>query len=305
MNETDKKVLALGNFDGVHLGHKAVALSAVSHAKEMGITAAALTFEPHPRHIFSTSTEPFRLTSEADKKLLLREIGINEIITINFTKDIAAMPAKLFAEKMLAEELNAAHIVAGADFGFGQKRGGNMSSLREWLEPRGIDLTEIPLLMDEQGKPVSSSRIREALKKGNMDAASRLLGRNWSISGKVIHGQKRGKELGFPTANIDMGDYLRPKLGVYTIKAQKRGEKREFAGVANIGIRPTLNGHEELLEFHLFDFQGDIYEQDWNIELCHFIRPELTFPDLESLKNQIGKDVEHAKLLLSNPKTEI
>lgn len=295
-------VLALGNFDGVHRGHQAVIKAAISYAVKNNLTASALTFEPHPRYLLSSPSAPFRLTSEKAKIHLLRALGISDIITLNFTSEIASLPAKDFVDQILIGKYGARHVVAGSDFVFGHKRGGDMGTLRKWLEPHNIELTEVPILRDEIGDIISSSRIRESLRQGDLATAHRILGRNWSISGEVIHGQKRGKELGFPTANIALGDYLRPKLGVYTVMARKQGDKTRLAGIANIGTRPTVEGVNEVLEFHLFDFHGNIYDQEWEIELHDFIRPELTFPSLEALQKQIAKDVKYAKDLM---KTEI
>jgi riboflavin kinase/FMN adenylyltransferase len=194
------------------------------------------------------------------------------------------------------------HAVAGFDFVFGHGRQGNMQNLQTWLGPHEIGVTEVTPFRDSDGEVFSSSRTREALQAGDLPAAERILGRRWFIAGMVIKGAQRGRTIGVPTANIALGEYLRPKFGVYAVRAGPTGKPRSFQGVANIGTRPTVDGKTELLEVHLFDFDSDIYGQEWEIELVDFIRPEQAFPDLDALRRQIAQDIEAAKAILRTAK---
>ncbi|MDR3449354.1 MAG: bifunctional riboflavin kinase/FAD synthetase [Alphaproteobacteria bacterium] len=294
-NSVDVKggVFALGNFDGVHRGHVLVAEAAVARARELGVAAHALTFEPHPRAFFQPGLPPFRLTPQASKERLLKARGLGDVVTLRFDADLAQLSAQDFAEKILAEKLRAKHIVAGHDFAFGRGREGTMAKLAEWLTPYGIGITEIASLGDST--PYSSTRIRDLLRAGDVQGAAEMLGRDWSIAGTVIKGEQRGRTIGVPTANIALGDYLRPQFGVYAIRAGRVGETLSYKGVANIGVRPTVGGVSENLEGHLFDFNEDIYGQEWEFALTRFLRPERKFTGLDKLKAQIAKDIEAAK----------
>ncbi len=290
-------VFALGNFDGVHLGHQAVLKAAVEKALELGVPSRALTFEPHPRTFFQPNLAPFRLTPSGSRERLIKACGVDDVVTLSFDTELAQMPAHEFVEKILVEQLCGQHIVAGHDFVFGHNRDGNMQKLAAQLEPLGIGVTEIEE-MGEDGEVFSSSRVRELLLEGEVEAAAKILGRPWSIEGLVVHGNDLGgKSLGFPTANVCLNDYLRPKFGVYSVRAGRPGEALNLAGVANIGLRPTIGDHAENLEVHLFDFKEDIYGQTWEFALTHFIRPERKFDTLDALKAQIQKDIEAAKKL--------
>lgn len=289
-------VFALGNFDGVHRGHQAVIRAAVEKAREKGIRAKVLTFEPHPRVFFQPKSAPFRLTPYPVKEALLKELGACEVIPLPFTAELAHMPAERFVEEILLQQFGAQHLVAGHDFIFGYKRGGDMTKLRAWLEPKSVGVTEIEPQGDG-GEVFSSSEARELLLEGEVEAAAVILGRKWALQGKVVHGEARGHIVGIPTANISLDDYLRPKFGVYAIEAGRVGGPLAYRGVANIGLRPTVDGKTENLEAHLFDFHEDIYGQEWQFALSHFTRPELKFDNLEALKAQILKDIEAAKSL--------
>lgn len=289
-------VFALGNFDGVHRGHQAVIAAAVKKALLMKTGARVLTFEPHPRTYFHPHTPPFRLTPFPVKEALLKSLGVDEVIPLPFTDELAHLPAEAFVRQILLEQFGVRHLVAGHDFIFGHKRSGDMEKLRAWLEPNGAGVTEIDPQGDE-GEVFSSTRVRELLLEGEPEAAARILGREWTISGTIIKGEGRGHIAGIPTANIALGDYLRPKFGVYAIRAGKAGKDLAFRGVANIGVRPTVDGIKENLEAHLFDFAEDIYGQAWQFALSRFIRPERKFESMEALKAQILKDIEAAKAL--------
>ncbi|MFA5041468.1 MAG: bifunctional riboflavin kinase/FAD synthetase [Bdellovibrionales bacterium] len=286
---------ALGNFDGIHRGHRAVIEACCEKARKIGIPSRVLTFEPHPRSFFQPGSPTFRLTPPNVKMRILKSLGIDDVITLPFDSKLAQMPAEEFVERILIKEFGIQHLVAGHDFIFGHNRGGDMKKLSDWLAPHNVGVTEIGE-MGEDGDSFSSTRVRELLLEGQVEAASKILGRDWSIEGTVVRGSARGeKELGFPTANINLGMYLCPKRGVYVVRAGKAGEELPHRGVANIGHRPTVDGKEDNLEAFLFSFDNNIYGQNWEFALTRYIRPEKKFDTLEALKNQIAKDVEAAK----------
>ncbi len=288
-------VLALGNFDGVHRGHQAVVKTAIEKAHNTRVPALVLTFEPHPRSVLRPDVAPFRLTPAPVKDKLLRELGVDDVVVLPFSPEFSNLSAEDFVQKILIERLQVSHIVAGFDYVFGHKRGGTMPLLRQWLAPHGVGVTEVTPFRDSTGEVMSSSRTREALQQGDLKTVAHILGRNWSISGVVEHGAQRGTSIGVPTANISLGDYLRPKFGVYAIRARRVKDGSVHQGVANIGTRPTVDGHAEKLEAHLFGFQRMIYGETLDIELTAFIRPEQKFDSIDALKVQITKDIEVVK----------
>ncbi len=291
-------VLALGNFDGLHLGHRRVIETTVALAFDKTCPAQVLTFAPHPRAFFNPSLPPFRLTPEPDKDRLLKACGIDDILTLPFTRALAELEAESFVQDILLDRLGVRHVVAGEESVFGCARSGDMKKLAAWLAPHKIDVTAVPPVTCADGQILSSSRIRSFLEAGQPRDAAQILGRDWSISGPVIRGAARGRTLGVPTANIALGDYLRPRFGVYAIKAGRLGEGLSYTGVANIGLRPTFGESEPNLEAHLFDFAHDIYGESWEIALIDFIRPEQTFPDLNALRAQIIQDQKTAREVL-------
>lgn len=286
-------IFALGNFDGVHRGHRLVAETAVAKARAMNIPANVLTFEPHPRAVFQPDAPPFRLTPFPVKERLLKACGIDHVLICPFTPEFAQLSAQDFVEKILLEKFGAQHVVAGHDFVFGHKRGGDMKKLAAWLAPHKIGVTEVAPLGDANA--FSATRIREFMQQGKLSEAVEMLGHEWTISGTVVKGAQRGRTIGVPTANIALGEYLRPKFGVYAIRTGRAGEPLTYRGIANIGIRPTVNGTSENLEAHLFDFDQDIYGQEWEFALTKFIRPEQKFENFDALKAQIMLDIEAAK----------
>jgi len=292
-------VFALGNFDGVHLGHQAVVKTAVDKAHGMGVPARVLTLEPHPRSVFKPHIPPFRLTPPLAKIRLLRAFGVDEVIVQPFTPEFSQLAPPDFVERVLLDECGAQHVVAGFDFVFGHARAGNIQNLRTWLGPRGVGVTEVTPFRDAEGHVMSSSRTREALQQGDLKTARHILGRPFSIAGMVEHGARRGHDMSVPTANIALGEYLRPKFGVYAVHAGCVGGPLQRQGVANIGVRPTVDGKTELLEVHLFDFHEDIYGQEWEVELIDFLRPEQAFADMNALREQINHDIETAKARLA------
>ncbi|MGX9961911.1 bifunctional riboflavin kinase/FAD synthetase [Roseomonas sp. F4] len=288
--------LALGNFDGVHLGHLAVLRAA--HAARPDLPLAALTFEPHPREHFRPEDPPFRLTLLPAKARALAEHGVVTVFALPFDARLAAMPAEAFVAQVLHESLGARHLTCGADFAFGHRRGGDVAFLARQAEARGIGLTVVPPVVDEGG-PISSTRIRRALQDGYPDRAAAELGRAWEVRGVVFHGDKLGRELGWPTANILLGRHLEPARGVYAVRVAL-ADGRVVDGVANVGRRPTLGGDPVTrLESHLFDFSGDLYDQEIGVRLVRFLRADAAFSGLDALKAAIAADAAEARRVLA------
>ncbi len=290
-------VVALGNFDGVHLGHQVVLEKAREKARKHNKPFGVVTFEPHPRSIFSPADAPFRITPAHTKRRILSEIGVDVCFEIPFTYEFSKLSAQAFVEDLLLGNLGITHAVAGHDFVFGHKRGGNMRLLKDLMKKHHHAVDEIAPVMDTSHVLWSSTRIREHLMAGEPKKAAIVLGRNWEIEGTVLHGEKRGRSLGFPTANLGLGEFLRPRFGVYAVKVAIAGQKHN--GVANIGVRPTVDGERESLEVHIFDFAGDIYDQSIRVGFVDFIRAEARFDGLEALKTQIKQDCLVAKGLLA------
>jgi riboflavin kinase / FMN adenylyltransferase len=288
--------VALGNFDGVHRGHRAVL--AAAHAARPDLTLAALTFEPHPREHFRPDDPPFRLTPLPAKAAALGEAGARIVYAIPFTAEFAARSAESFVEEVLHQGIGARHLACGADFAFGHRRGGDVAFLAREAEKRGIGLSVVPPVGDEEG-PISSTRIRRVLQDGYPERATAKLGRPWEIRGEVVQGDRLGRVLGWPTANLWLGRHLEPARGVYAVRvALPDGSVRD--GVADVGRRPTLGGDPETrLETHIFDFDGDLYGQEIGVRLIRFLRPDAKFADLEELKAAIAKDAEEAHAALA------
>ncbi len=287
--------VALGNFDGVHLGHAHVLRA--GHAARPDAPLAVLTFEPHPREFFRPDDPPFRLTLSAERAAALAELGVGLVYELAFDATFSDMGADAFVAEVLHRGLGARHLVCGPDFAFGHRRGGDVALLTARAEDFGIGLTVVPPLADAAG-PISSTRIRRALQDGYPERATALLGRPWRIAGEVAHGDKRGRTIGFPTANIALGRHLEPARGVYAVTVTLP-DGRAVPGVANIGRRPTVNaGPESRLEAHLFDFAEDLYGATVAVALRHFLRGERRFAGLDELQAQIGLDAAHARALL-------
>lgn len=278
--------LAIGNFDGMHLGHQALLKKLVETAKTLRLISAVMTFEPHPREFFTPESAPARLCSMREKLEHLAEAGVQTTYVFRFDKRFAQVSAEAFMQDFLHNALNAQAILVGEDFRFGTKRAGTTADFAQ----AGFNLISLPQvnLPNDAMIPerVSSTRVRAALAAGNLQDAANLLGRPYSISGKVVHGAKRGRQLGFPTANIHMR-HERPALtGVYAVKLDG------LPSVANLGVRPTIAGVPKLLlEVHILDFDGDLYDRHVHVEFLHKIRDEKKFDGLEALKAQIAQDV--------------
>ena len=287
--------VALGHFDGVHLGHVAVLRAA--HAARPDLPLAALTFEPHPREHFRPDDPPFRLTLLPAKADALRAAGAGFVFALPFDDAFAAMSAEDFVEQVLHRGLGAKHLACGPDFAFGHRRGGDVAFLQREAEKRGMGLSVVPPVQ-QGGEAVSSTRIRRLLQDGYPDRAAEKLGRPWEIRGTVVHGDKLGRVLGWPTANIWIGRHLEPARGVYAVTVALP-DGREAKGVANVGRRPTLGGDPETrLETFIFDFAGDLYGQEIGVRLVRFLRPDAKFAGLDELKEAIARDVEEARAAL-------
>ena len=288
--------VALGNFDGVHLGHAHVLRAA--HAARPGAPLAVLTFEPHPRELFRPDDPPFRLTLPDERAAVLTALGVTILYELPFDPGFSALTAGQFVQLVLAQGLGAAHLSCGADFAFGYRRGGDVAYLAAQAEQLGIGLTIVPKLVDTQG-PISSTRIRRLLQDGYPDRAAADLGRPWAVRGIVAHGDKRGRTIGFPTANVPLGRHLEPARGVYAVQV-RLPDGTIVPGVANIGRRPTVSDAvESRVEAHLFDWSGDLYGQDVAVALVAFLRAERKFSGLDELKAQIAHDGQRAREMLT------
>jgi riboflavin kinase/FMN adenylyltransferase len=290
-------VLALGNFDGFHLGHQAVVGRAVQRGAHERRPVIVATFDPHPVRHFRPDTPPFRLTSLDQRQELFRHAGADAMLVFRFDSALASTSAEDFVSQLLAGRIGAAGVVTGEDFTFGKGRGGNAVTLRASCAAHDmIAETVAPILQD--GEPVSSSRVRDALVAGDPGTATRLLTRPFAVEATVIHGDARGRDLGWPTANLELGPYQRPAYGIYAVRV-RLDDGSEHDGVASLGIRPMFDPPRELLEANLFDFDGDLYGRTIEIALHHYLRPEARFGSLDALKAQIEQDAAEARALLA------
>ncbi|WP_343343772.1 bifunctional riboflavin kinase/FAD synthetase [Sphingomicrobium sp. XHP0239] len=288
-------VLALGNFDGFHRGHQAVVRRAVDRAAHEGSPAIVATFDPHPVRHFRPDAPPFRLTDLDQRETLFAQAGADAMLVFAFDDALAGMSAEDFVA-MLAGRLGASGVVTGEDFTFGRDRGGNVDVLRESGAARGLVAETVAPVSDDA--VISSSRIREALQAGDPHQATRLLTRPFAVRGEVVHGDKRGRDLGWPTANMKMGDYVRPAYGIYATRV-RLPDGSEHDAVSNLGVRPMFDPPQELLETYIFDFDGDLYGQQIEVALHHYLRPEAKFHDMDALKRQMDMDAAEARRLLA------
>ncbi len=295
-------VAAIGNFDGIHLGHRAVLDRTKKLARDAGTPFGVITFEPHPRRYFRPADPPFRLTPAPMKRRMIEALGCDHFYELLFDARLAGLTAGEFVAQVLAAGLGIAHIVVGDGFVFGKARSGSVPLLEHLAEEHGFGVSIAAPVRAPDGHTCSSTRIRDLLGKGDAQGAAALLGRNWSIMGRVEAGDRRGRALGFPTANLELGDHLRPAFGVYAVRAQLELDSARPAvgGVANLGKRPTVGGEKELLEVHLFDFAHDIYGRTIDVELLRFVRPEQRFAGLDALKAQIAADSAKARAILAD-----
>ena len=290
-------VIALGNFDGFHLGHQAVARQAIDWARAAGRPSIIATFDPHPVRHFQPDAPPFRLTTLEQRQELYLAAGATAMLVFHFDAELAGTTAEDFVRKLLGEHLGVAGVVTGEDFTFGKARGGNFEKLVSLGKEVGIEARAATPVMDH-GKPVSSSRVRDALREGDPQEAARLLTRPFAIRGIVQHGDKRGREIGYPTANLPIEHYLRPKYGIYAVTGRILSTGQELKGAANIGVRPQFDPPKELLEPYFFDFSGDLYGQEIEVAFHHFLRGEAKFDSLDALIEQMERDCERARELL-------
>jgi len=288
-------VAALGNFDGVHLGHQAVMAQAAELARTLDAPAAAAVFTPHPRRVFQPEGESFALMNDIQRVRALGQAGAALVHHIPFDRALAAMAPERFVAEVLDEGLGLKGVVTGADFCFGKDRAGNAKILKSLGAARGLTVAIAdPVTATAQAGKISSSDVRQALREGDPERAAALLGRPFAIEGKVAEGDRRGRTLGFPTANVALDAYVRPAFGVYAVRVDLGGADA-VPGVANIGRRPTVDGAEARLEVHLFDVNADLYGRVISCALIAFLRAEQRFDGLEALKAQIAKDCETAR----------
>ncbi|RXZ64788.1 bifunctional riboflavin kinase/FAD synthetase [Pelagerythrobacter rhizovicinus] len=287
-------IIALGNFDGFHKGHQAVAHEAIEWARAEGRPAIIATFDPHPVRFFKPEVPPFRLTTLEQRQELYLAAGATAMLVFHFDAELANTTAEDFVRVLLADRLGVAGVVTGEDFTFGKGRAGDRARLAELGREVGIAARAVQPVM-EGGAPVSSSRIREALREGDPQGAATLLTRPFAIRGVVEHGDKRGRDIGYPTANLAIENYLRPRFGIYAVTGRVLATGQLLKGAANIGVRPQFEPPKELLEPHFFDFAGDLYGQEIEVAFHHFLRPEAKFDSLDALVAQIERDCDKAR----------
>ncbi len=290
-------VIALGNFDGFHRGHQAVVARAVDRARAEGRPAIVATFDPHPARYFRPDAPPFRLTTIAQRAALFAAAGADATLVLRFDAALAALTPEQFVTRELAGRYRAAGVVTGADFTFGARRAGTAAVLAALGAARGIGIETVAPVADADG-PISSSRVREALLAGDCAAAARLLTRPFAIQGVVVHGAKLGRTIGYPTANLELGDYLRPRYGIYVVRG-RLDDGRMVDGAANLGIRPSFDPPKELIEPYFFDFAEELYGRTIEVALVAFLRPEAKFDTLAALTTQMERDCAEASHILS------
>lgn len=288
--------VALGNFDGIHLGHQAVIDQARGHGAPLGI----VTFEPHPRQFFAPDAPPFRLMNVESRTHRLEKLGVEMLYELPFTAALAGMEAEAFVADVLVGGLGVAHVTVGADFCFGKGRKGSVETLRRMKAAHGFGMT-IARLVAMDGNEISSTAIRAALTEGRPRDAARMLGHWHRIEGEVLHGQKRGRALGFPTANMGLGGLHLPRLGVYAVKVDvlSGAHRGSYDGAASLGVRPMFGENLPNLETFLFDFAGDLYGEHLSVALVEYLRPEMVFDGLEALIAQMNADCDRARGILA------
>lgn len=290
--------LTIGNFDGVHLGHQAMLTRLKNAASRLGLPACVMTFEPHPREFFAPDQAPTRLTSLREKLELLDKSGIDGVIVYRFNFDFAKISPETFITRILVDGFSVRWILVGDDFRFGARRAGDFAMLKDYSTKYNFEVEEMPSFAVNDQR-VSSTGVREALTSDDLNHAGQLLGRPYSISGRVVNGDKLGKKLGFPTANIQLKHNKPPVSGIFVVVvhgAVETSPTEIVQGVASLGVRPTVHKNgKPVLEVHLFDFNQEIYGRHLRVDFLHKLRDEETYSDLETLTKQIAKDVENAK----------
>ena len=284
--------LALGVFDGIHVGHQAVIARAVKAAAEEGGLAGVLTFDPHPIRVIAPQKAPTSLLETIEHKArAVADYGVQLFIPLHFDAEVAKMEASDFIAQLMAAPVRT--IAVGEDWRFGHNRSGDVTFLAGEAARRGFKLEAVPPVMHD-GERISSTRIRQAVRDGNLEAAEQMLGRPYAVCGPVVEGKKLGRTIGFPTANLATGDAQLPPDGVWAVQV-KLPIDSDLQGVANLGMRPTVSGEMRTLEVHLFDFSGDLYGQPLEIRFRHHLRPEIQFPSFEALRVQIQRDAQRAR----------
>ena len=289
-------IIALGNFDGFHRGHQAVVGAALARAKAEGRPGIVATFDPHPVRHFVPHAPPFRLTSLDQRQDLFAAAGADAMLVFHFDGALAQTTAEAFVGDLLSQQLGAGGVVTGEDFTFGRGRAGNVNVLAQLAAQAGMTARAVGPVADH-GEAVSSSRIRDALRAGDCITASELMTRPFAVRGPVQHGAKLGRQIGYPTANLELGTYLRPAYGIYAVTV-RLPDGAVLPGAANLGIRPTFDPPVELLETYLFDYAGDLYGQEIEVALHHYLRPEAKFASLDELTAQMALDCGRARELL-------
>ncbi len=290
-------VVAVGTFDGVHPGHAQLIRAAIEKARAAGHPAGVLTFEPHPKAVFRPDAPPFRLTPWPVKQRLLAELGLDFAVVLTFDRDFASRTAGTFIDRTLVDGLGVSHVVIGYDFCFGRGRAGTGETLIDAGKTNGFGVTRVAAVKGADGEVFSSSRIRHLIAEGDVRAAARLLGRPFEIEAVVETGDRLGRQLGFPTANLRLGETLKHAFGIYAAQALIDGRWRDAA--ASLGIRPTVADRGVLLEVHVLDFSGDLYGKPLRVRLIDYLRPEAKFADLDALKRQIAEDCRLARQRLA------
>ena len=294
--------VAIGNFDGVHLGHQAVIDEAAAHAQKHGSAMSVITFDPHPRRYFRPEEPPFQLTPLRSKVRRFKAIGVEQLLVVHFDTETSQLTHQQFVDTFIFGGFKARHVTVGYDFVFGAGRSGDVDYLRARAEQDGFGLSAIEPVKDASETIYSSTNIRNSLTDGNPLGAARLLGRPWEVEGRVIKGDQRGRQIGFPTANIALDDYVEPALGVYAVWAgiEEAGVTTWHMGCANIGRRPTFDKNDVNCEVYIFDFTDDIYDKLLRVALVEYIRPEKKFDGIAQLREQIALDSHDARALLES-----
>jgi riboflavin kinase/FMN adenylyltransferase len=292
--------VAMGNFDGVHLGHQSVLALAHAAAGELGIPFGAVTFEPHPRAFFAPGAPPFRLTTTDARAARMAKLGVEVLYELTFDGDLAGLAPEAFVQDVLVDGLGVRFVAVGADFRFGHGRSGDTDTLKRLGAAAGFGVAVAPLVSDHVGD-YSSTAIREALTAGEPRRAARILGHWHRIQGRVEHGEKLGRQLGFPTINLALDGLHLPRFGVYAVIVDVLGgpHRGRYGGAASIGVRPTFGGAKPNLEVHLLDFAGDLYGEEVSVGLIDFLRPELRFESAEALVEQMRRDVDDVRARLA------
>ncbi len=299
-------IVVIGNFDGVHCGHQMVIGQARQRAAADRLPLVVMTFEPHSREFFAPEAPPIRLTPFSVKRRLLEGLGLDLLLALPFDRTFSKLTADAFVEQIIVNRLAAKQVVVGYDFAFGHKRSGNVDKLKDSARLLGFKVTVVDPVANA-GLVYSSSRIRDCLWQGAPGQAALLLGHWWEVEGAVITGDKRGRQLGFPTANFDLTGYIEPAFGVYAVRLGllENGETLWHDGVANLGRRPTFGKTDAVLEVHVLDFSGDLYGRHCRVAFIDYLRPEVKFDGLDSLKAQIAEDTAQARQRLADPKNGV